>query len=879
MTLAPGQMLNQYRLVEKIGEGGMGQVWAAEDPSLKRKIAIKVLPIEMAEHAERRARFTREAQSVAALNHPNIVTIHSVEECDGLHFLTMELVDGEPLTARIGKDGLTLPDFFLLAIPLTDALAAAHEQGITHRDLKPDNVMITRDGRVKVLDFGLAKLTDAAEATLNQNAVLPTQTVTAEGRIVGTVNYMSPEQAEGKPTDARSDVFSLGILIYEMTTGRRPFKGDTPISTITSILRDTPLAIGELRNDLPGHLDRVIRRSLAKEPARRYQSALELRNELEELREEIQSGASVEQPRVPAQKVGAAGNRKLILWFAGIALIAVVAVAIMMNRDRLPQGDGGSDVAVERRHMIVVLPFENIGNPDGQYFVDGITEEVISRLASVKELGVISRTSAFRYDREGKSTAQIGADFGVDYLLEGSVRWAGESRVRVIPSLVRISNDVGVWSEPFDEIIDDVFKLQSDIASAVVQELGVVLLEPERRRVEARPTESSQAYQAYLRGLSARAHADNRSELMEAAIDALAQATEFDPGFAAAWAELSIAHAQYFHFGYDRTAARQALSRQAVDRALEIAPDLPEAHKALGYYYYWGLKDYDSALAAFAVAEESLSGDEELVSGIGFVYRRQGRFEEAADRLQDAAILNPQDPTAYRNLGETYGCLRRFDDAIEAYEKAIAIAQDLAETVTQFARVVRVRNGDEQRSGELLRNFPFQDDPWLVHGWWSHHLAFGNYDAALAAANRLDRPRITVNEYAPVPLMIAQTHSLFGNAEPATDAFRIALDELDLELAERADDFRIHAARGLALAGLGRNAEAIQAARRAVEILPITTDALAGSTQLEMLAQVYVNTGEIEQAREVARQLLSIPSLNTEYNFRHEPIWAALEWD
>src|SRR5262245_24718448 len=279
-----GTTLNHYRILARLGQGGMGEVWVAEDTKLGRKVALKTLPARVAADAERRARFEREARAVAALNHPNIVTIHSVEQSGDLAFLTMELIEGQTLSEVIPPQGFALERFFDLAVPLASALAAAHQKGITHRDLKPTNVMVTADGRVKVLDFGLAKLAEAAPATADAG------TVTGEGRILGTAAYMSPEQAEGKTVDARSDVFSLGIVMYEMATGKQPFKGDTPISTITSILRDTPVSIGEVKPEMPRHLGRVVQRCLAKEPDRRYQAALDVRNELEGLRAEIDSG-------------------------------------------------------------------------------------------------------------------------------------------------------------------------------------------------------------------------------------------------------------------------------------------------------------------------------------------------------------------------------------------------------------------------------------------------------------------------------------------------------------------------------------------------------------------------------------------------------------
>ena len=329
-----GRTLNHYKVVARLGRGGMGEVYAAEDTKLGRKVALKVLPAEMAGNPERRARFEREAKAVAALNHPNIVTIHSVEEAEGVHFITMELVDGRSLSEIIPPHGMALTPFLDRGIAMADALSAAHEVGITHRDIKPDNIMIGADGRLKVLDFGLAKLRDDA-ARADGVTQLPTQSVTQEGKIVGTVAYMSPEQAEGKKVDARSDVFSMGIVLYQMATGRRPFQGDTAISTLSAILKVTPPPITDLNQSLPRHLGRVIGYCLAKQPDKRYQSALELRRELEGLREESESGElQVSSTSITAAKPASSGK-----WIGlGAGAVGLVVVALLALKF-LPGGD------------------------------------------------------------------------------------------------------------------------------------------------------------------------------------------------------------------------------------------------------------------------------------------------------------------------------------------------------------------------------------------------------------------------------------------------------------------------------------------------------------------------------------------------------------
>jgi Tol biopolymer transport system component/predicted Ser/Thr protein kinase len=359
LAIEVGQRLLHYRLTAKIGAGGMGEVWSAVDTTLDREVAIKVLPEQWAGDTERLQRFEREAKVVAGLNHPNIVTLHSVQQTEGMHFITMELVHGKPLSKVIPRKGMDLAELLEVALPLTSAVAAAHEKGVAHRDLKPANVMIGDDGRVKVLDFGLAKTGDAGGEPSTQ---MPTRTVTSDGRILGTAAYMSPEQAEGKPLDRRTDVFSLGIVLYEMAAGRRPFDGETPMSVVTSIMRDEPSSILELNPGLPRHFSRILKRCLAKEPHRRYSSALDLHNELAALKEELDSGELTATPAIAPRR------SRVPAWVVPVAVVAVVAAAWFGSR--LGRGDGAASGAPEMTIEQLTSDGANWDaaiSPDGQY--------------------------------------------------------------------------------------------------------------------------------------------------------------------------------------------------------------------------------------------------------------------------------------------------------------------------------------------------------------------------------------------------------------------------------------------------------------------------------------------------------------------------------
>jgi tRNA A-37 threonylcarbamoyl transferase component Bud32 len=447
-------MLAHYRLVEKIGEGGMGVVWKALDTKLNRHVALKILPAELTADDERRLRFQREAQAAAALSHPNIAVIYEVGEHDGSPFIAMEFLEGKNLRSRAGHRSLTSSEWMRLSIPIAEGLAHAHKHGIVHRDLKPDNVMITEEGQVKILDFGLAKLVQpegrpaASDSELESRLHTISRELTRAGKVFGTVAYMSPEQARGEAVDHRSDLFSFGVMLYELASGKLPFKAKSDVETLSAVIVSEPSPLSQVAEEIPPEAERIVRKALEKDPASRYQHADELATDLRNLRRDLESGrASIPSgltSGVVARSEGAsASGRRIPGWGLLAGGLFAAAVAVLGYTQFGPGDAGGSGggpgngeliqpigseadalpaASEPRRKMVAVLPFENLGAADDEYFAAGVTEEIIGRLAAVDEVGVISRASAFQYNRTGKSMRQIGADLGVEYILEGTVR-------------------------------------------------------------------------------------------------------------------------------------------------------------------------------------------------------------------------------------------------------------------------------------------------------------------------------------------------------------------------------------------------------------------------------------------------------------------------
>jgi serine/threonine protein kinase/tetratricopeptide (TPR) repeat protein len=633
----------------------MGAVFLAEDTKLGRKVALKVLPEEMASSAERLQRFQREAKAVAALNHPHIVTLFSVEEVESTHFLTMELVEGMSLDHTIPPGGLPLARVFDIGIALADALSAAHEKGIIHRDLKPANVIVTNDGWVKVLDFGLAKL--AAEGSERGPAGggagasdAPTEmavlgrSLTRPGLVVGTVPYMSPEQVNSRSVDVRSDIFSLGVVLYELATGRRPFGGSTPAEMISSILRDAPRPVTECRRDAPPHLARIIDCCLQKNPEARFQTAREVRNELRALRKEVDSGASA----IPGE---------------GFPFIADAAA---------PQAERPLPQAPRDRASIAVLPFDNLsGDPQQEYFADGIVEEIITGLSRIKWLFVISRNSTFIYKGKIVDVTTVGRDLGVRYVLRGSVRRSGD-QVRLTGQLAEAGTAVQVWADRYDGTLGNIFALQDQMTMSVIGAVEPTLRKAEVERARRKRPENLDAYDLFLRALPLAATAMPRDA--EKALGLLEQAILLEPDYPAVHGFIAWCHEQRYLRAGLNVEVREAAIRHA-HAAIEKGGDDAMALAMGGFVVGILARNYDTALDALD-RSLALSPSSALAFGFSSIIRAySGEYDAAIEHARMGIRLSPYDPLIYLpyvGLALAHFFAGRFADAASAAVRAAA---------------------------------------------------------------------------------------------------------------------------------------------------------------------------------------------------------------
>ena len=656
MPLAFRSRLGSYDILSALGAGGMGEVYRARDVKLGREVAIKILPEAFSQSQERLARFEREARLLASLNHPNIATIHGLEESGGMRWLVMELVEGETLAERIARGAIPVNDALLLFRQVADGLEAAHEKGIVHRDLKPANMKITPQGKLKVLDFGLAKALLVDSGALDGLSQSPTisREATAPGVILGTAPYMSPEQARGKAADKRADIWAFGCCLYEALCGRRAFAGETASDTIARILEREP-DWGRLPKATPAGIQRLLRRCLQKDQGRRLQAIGDARIEIEE----------------------------------GLAVASVVPL--------------------RSRRSIAVLPFLSLSaDPENEYFADGITEDVIAHLSKIAALRVISRTSVMPFKVREQSLREIAARLSVETVLEGSFRRAGE-RVRIVAQLIDAESDQHLWAETYDRQLSDIFAIQTDVALHIAAALKAELSPEERTRIDKEPTGDLEAYQLYLKGR----HCFCRytEEGIRKGIQHFEAALEKDPNYALAYVGVAVA-CVVLGMGYGAGAMKPRdvyhKGKKAATKALELDGDLGEAHSALALLSFVSDFDWKGAERGFKRALALSPGAADIHAGYGLMLSALERYDEAiaaqkkaqelepllavhssdlastllragryAAALQESTRLidlQPDFPMAHSTLGWAYLKTGRCDEGLVELEKAVSLA-------------------------------------------------------------------------------------------------------------------------------------------------------------------------------------------------------------
>ena len=747
----------------------MGEVYRAHDPDLGRDVALKVLPPELGRNAERLQRFQREAESLAAIDHPGIVTIHSVEESDGLHFLTMALVEGSDLAEIIPPSGLPAERFFPLATALAEALTAAHQRGIVHRDLKPANVRVTRDGQLKVLDFGLARpRPDAANAA----DTAPTDLVTRRGELLGTVPYMSPEQARGEAADERSDIFSLGCVLHEMATGRPPFSGRNTAELTSAILRDDPTPVDALRSDLPHHLGRVIRRCLRKDPGERYQTARDVANELADLGRELDVETVAAEMRGPEPSEPPVGRR--LLWVAAVVLLAVVAAAWWLGRGRAPDGGDGQQAAEPVRiRALAVLPFKNLMRaPDQAYLVDGMHDALITDLSKIEPLRVISRTSVARYRDTRRSLPEIARELDVDALVEGSVLRSGD-RVRITAQLIDGATDEHLWASSFDRDLVDLFALLSDVARAISEAIEVTLT-PETSSRLGGPQMSAEVQEAYLRGMHY-IRGLGGAEDHRTALGFFERALELEPTLARAWAGKAIAH--LFLGGLSRVAPEEQArrAREAADRALGLDPAEADALTARGWLSYYFGWDWRSARADFERALEVNPNHWGALHGAGEILTFLGSPDDGLVYLREAKQRDPLAPATVRPYLWHLMLTGRYEEVLVEIEKAAAFDPGVKD---QSARAASLWLLDRRPEAIEAYRQLYAGTEGAVEALDAGAAEGGPREALTALA----RHRAKRADGSPVPMLPAVLFALAGEADEALRVLETAYDQRNPQL-------------------------------------------------------------------------------------------------
>src|SRR2546423_523131 len=852
-----GKVIGHYRIESLIGVGGMGEVYLARDERLGRKVALKLLPERLTVDETQLSRFKTEARSASALNHPNILTVYEIGAEGNRQFIATEFIEGITLRASLACGRMNLHAALEIAVQVASALAAAHETGVVHRDIKPENIMLRPDGFAKVLDFGIAKLTEqrpaSAHSALGTTAVLQPQ----PGLVLGTGRYMSPEQARGQTVDARSDIWSLGVVLYEMVGGIPPFGGETPSDCVASILKTELPPLSGVLSDVPLKLESILQKALRKNSGERYQTIKEMLADLRNLKGELEAEGSSPQTKVRVESIVSKIKRhkRGVLLTLAAAILAAAAFAYSFYFV--------APAPLPNEKSIAVLPFENRSeDKSNAYFTDGVQDEILTRLSKIGDLKVISRTSTQRYKNTSQNLSEIANQLGVANLLEGSVQKTND-QVRINVQLIRAANDSHLWAETFDRRLTDIFSVESEVAKAIADQLRAKLTGQEEEVIAAKPTDDPEAYDAYLRGLAYTLKTGNSPANTLGAQKYLKEAVRLDPKFALSWALLSYVDALgYLTLTLQPTVALREETGQAAETALTLQSNLGEAILARGYYYYACLKDYDAAVRYFEQARQFLPNNSQIPESLAYVARRRGQWDRSESYFNEAERLDPRNISLLTQHTQSYMLLRRFPEALRKFDQVLDVIPGDLDTLAQQAGIAQAR-GDLPRAAALLAPLhPPADDTGA--------LEIQVYQAILERQPGQMISRLKEILAKPDPALgynngelrfwLGWAQEIAGDHSAAQESFRQARGELEPFLKDQPDNYVLIGDLALVNTCLGDKAAALDLSEQAMRVLPLEKDGVDGTAPIEIFARVAAQVGVPDRAIAALEKLLSIPS-------------------
>jgi serine/threonine protein kinase/Tfp pilus assembly protein PilF len=838
--------LGNYEVLDEIARGGMGVIYRARQRHSRRIVAIKRVLSYQADSHETLIRFRREAEAAASLDHPNVLPIYEVSESeDGLPFFSMKFAAGGSLRDCASSLRNEPRKCVQLMAKVARAVEYAHGRGVLHRDLKPGNILIDEHGEPLVSDFGLAKW-------LSANTDL-TKSLTT----FGTAGYIAPEQAEGAAADLTpaADVYSLGAILFELLTGRPPFVGDNALSVIRQASEKPAPKLRSLSRGggIDRDLETICARCLERDPKARYRSAGDLATDLERW---LKGLLIIARPVSPPTRIWRWSRRNPKLVATGVAGLFLGAAAIWFFR--------GEQAGTSRPPIgsIAVLPFENLsGNPDNAYFANGIQEEILTRLAGIAELKVISRTSTQHYQSKPRNLRQIAKQLRVANILEGSVQKAAD-QVRVNVQLINAETDSHLWAETFDRKLNDILGVESEIAKRIAESLQANLTSREEQALDLKPTTNSKAYDAYLRGLSFETRSRFSVDTQRKAAEFYERAVRVDPNFSLAWARLCRADALiYFNHADDSYAERGAEAKRALENAQRLEPNSPQTQLASGYYQYQVLVDYGAAKATLGRLSKMLPANSQVLFALGAVTRREGHWDESIAYLEQAAALDPGNVNFLTDAAWTHAMLRQFPAAVKFYDRALDITPYDPDVIAKKASIYQAQ-GNLQEAARLLSEINLLT---LSEQGFAIKIAQLKLERNYTEAVRLLRARLAEFHYTSEffktydLVALALTQRLAGDIAGATATAEQARQEFEELYHKQPDNFVFGANLSQAYAAIGKKESALRAAERAIMLLRPDKDRVNGPTLQHNLALIQTIFGDNNRAISTLTQLLKTP--------------------